>query len=69
MICDTCEQEPCTCQPTQSIYYYFKECATPQCCGIVGARIGQPIDPPICKWCQAGTAYYSGKPGAMQKKG
>lgn len=77
MNCPECDRvmqgDTCACgfttKKTKKPDFYAKECATEGCYVLIGTRIGQPIDPPICKWCQAGTAYYSGKPGAMQKKG
>lgn len=42
--------------------YYYHQCTTPGCTVMIGARIGTPIDPAICKWCQAGVSH------AMQGK-
>ena len=49
------DEEPSSDGPRRP--YYVKQCTTPRCTTMIGARIGTPIDPPICKWCQAGTSH------------
>jgi len=34
-----------------------QDCATPGCYSIIRYRLGTLPDPPLCKWCQAGTSH------------
>lgn len=69
MTCYTCEQDPCTCQkalgvPTQ---WLIQHCSVPGCEVAIRVQAGkQASTNPICKWHQAGTAYYT-KPGGSRE--
>ena len=63
MVCDKCEQEPCACQralTVQQSEWINQTCSEPGCDVVIRSRLGhQAPGRPICKWHQAGTAYYA----------
>lgn len=59
MRCETCEQDPCTCQKKLGKpSWIVTHCVTPGCGVAIRYRADQGLLTALCKWCQAGKAYY-----------
>jgi hypothetical protein len=66
MTCEACQKEihayPCACgyQPKeqkQKQQWLIQCCTTPGCEVSIRTKIDAPLAHPVCKWCEAGTAY------------
>jgi hypothetical protein len=56
MSCQTCEQDPCTCQksPTKTPHLWIiQHCIRPGCSSAIPSHDGLPESELICKWCRA----------------
>ena len=58
MSCQTCEQDPCTCQKQlqAETHWIVRHCTTPGCFTAIRERVGQ-LGEPTCKWCQSGESH------------
>lgn len=61
MVCMQCGFEPCECQRALVVPsdWINQTCSTAGCTVVIRCKIGkQAATLPVCKWCQAGAAYY-----------
>lgn len=64
MICDRCEQEPCTCEKALAVQdkkplWLIQYCSIPSCETAIRVPIEQPLSRPVCKWCEQGRSHAS----------
>ena len=72
MVCMQCGYEPCECQRALVVptMWVDQTCCTPGCSVVIRSRAGKQASTlPVCKWCQAGQAYYRKTMSPLQQPG